>query len=188
MTSDQEHQEKLQRLEVKLKPEQIRATLSFAGLYQMTHEMIKQAVVPAVRGFYLTGFDESGYTYDEESYKESVLSLDRSVFRASLLWLVNGDAISPAQADRLQEIYAHRHELTHELVNYIVDPDREPKVDLFLDALKILKRISRFWTQIEIDIGTFEDHGDMTADDATPVSLYVLQLCIDAYREGLPAD
>jgi len=43
-------------------------------------------------------------------------------FRASLLWLVEGEAITLSQADRLDEIHAHRHELSHELVKYIVDP------------------------------------------------------------------
>jgi len=32
----------MQQLEAKLQPQRIRATLSFAGLYQISHEMIKQ--------------------------------------------------------------------------------------------------------------------------------------------------
>ena len=37
-----------------------RATLIFAGLYQLTHELIKTNVLGQVREFYLVGFDESG--------------------------------------------------------------------------------------------------------------------------------
>lgn len=51
--------EALAQLEAKLRPERIRATLSFAGLYQITHELIKQSVLEQVRGFYLCGFDET---------------------------------------------------------------------------------------------------------------------------------
>jgi hypothetical protein len=36
----------------KLRLERVRATLGFAGLYQMTHELIKAAVLVAVRQFY----------------------------------------------------------------------------------------------------------------------------------------
>lgn len=38
-----------QLLEAKLQPDRIRATLGFAGLYQMTHELIKTAVLEKVR-------------------------------------------------------------------------------------------------------------------------------------------
>jgi hypothetical protein len=58
-------------------------------------------------------------------------------------------------------------------------------VQLFIDALEILRDMSRFWTQIEIDIGTFEEYGDVLVDDAMPSSLVLLQLCIEAYADGL---
>ena len=41
---------------------------------------------------------------------------------------------------------------------YLVDPAFEPDVSLFVDALTILKAISRFWVQVEVDIGMLEDH------------------------------
>ncbi|MEU8297647.1 hypothetical protein AB0C04_10205 [Micromonospora sp. NPDC048909] len=176
-------------LMAKLQPDRIRATLSFAGLYQITHEMIKDVVLTSIRQFYLKGFDETGFRYDEERYAEQVLKRDpkRRPFPASLLWLVDSGAISLAQADRLDQIYAHRHELTHELLKYVVDPDFEPDVNLFVDAIEILTAIQRFWTQVEIDVGSFEHLGNVTVDDAVPASLVVLQLCIDAYAAGLKA-
>jgi len=175
-------------LEAKLKPDRIRATLAFAGLYQMTHQSIKEAVLDEVRQFYFCGFNEKGFLYDEERYEERVLDLapgDR--FRASLRWLVDSGAITKAQADRLDQIRDHRHELAHELMKYVIDPDFEPDVNLFTDALQILAAIRRYWTEIEIGIGTFEDHPDVTADDVAPLSLHVLQMCIDAYLAGLPS-
>ena len=41
------------------------------------------------------------------------------------------------------------------------------------------------WTQYEIDIESFEDHGEMTVDDATPATLAMLEMCIDANAQGL---
>lgn len=177
-----------QRLEAKLRPERMRATLSFAGLYQMTHELIKTAVLDEVHEFYWRGIEDGAMVYDEQAYAENVLArAPKNKFRASLLWLIEGGAITLAQADRLEDIYAHRHDLSHELIKYIVDPDFEPDVELFTDALTILKATRRFWTSIEKDIGSFEDFGDVDLDEVTPLSLAVLQMCIDAHVAGLPA-
>ncbi|SFK58679.1 hypothetical protein SAMN04488085_102347 [Geodermatophilus ruber] len=177
-----------QQLEAKLRPDRIRATLGFAGIYQMSHELIKTAVLDGVREFYWRGIENGAMAYDEQAYAKNVLVMaPKNKFRASLLWLIEGDAITPAQADRLDDIYAHRHDLSHELIKYIVDPDFEPDVELLTDALAILKAISRFWVSIEKDIGSFEDFGDVDLDEVTPLSLAVLQMCIDAYIDGLPA-
>ena len=177
-----------QRLEAKLRPERIRATLSFAGLYQITYELIKTAVLDDVHEFYWRGIADGATVYDEQAYAESVLAkAPQNRFRASLLWLVEGDAITLAQADRLEAVYSHRHDLSHELIKYIVDPDFEPDVELFTDALAILKATRRFWASIEKDMGSFEDFGDVDLDEVTPLSLAVLQMCIDAHVAGLPA-
>jgi hypothetical protein len=106
-------------------------------------------------------------------------------FRASLLWLVGSEAITLAQADRLKAINAHRHELSHELIKYNVDPGFEPSPELFTDALAILKAIRRFWSSVEKDIGSFEHFGDVDHDEVVPLSLMILQQCIDAHVAGL---
>lgn len=93
----------LRSIEAKLQPQRIRATLAFAGLYQMTHELIKVSVLDEVRQFYRTGFDAQGWRYDEEAYKTRVLAFaPKDRFRASLLWLVEVGAITVEQADRLK--------------------------------------------------------------------------------------
>jgi hypothetical protein len=174
------------RLEAKLAPTRIRATLTFAGLYQITHEMIKQAVVDEVFDFYRTGFADGKWIHDRSRYASRVLSkAPKNRFRASVLWLVEAGAITLDQADRLTAIYEHRNELTHELIKYIVDPDFEPEMDLFTDSLTILKDVRRFWTSIEHDIGTFEEFDEVDIDEIVPLSLLVLQRCLDAYVAGL---
>jgi hypothetical protein len=78
-----------QRLEVKLRPERIRATLGFVGLYQMIHELIKTAVLDEVREFYWRGIADGVVVYDEQAYAENVMvRAPKNKFRASLLWLV----------------------------------------------------------------------------------------------------
>jgi hypothetical protein len=182
-----------QLLLAKLQPASIRSTLSFAGLYQMTHEMLKQAIIDRVRSFYSPGFNEKGPTLDEVAYRVKVLDAARTegwtennkqVFTASAAWLVRADAITAAQAQRLQNIYDHRHELTHELVSFIVDPDRNLDAQMFVDAVAILRDVHRFWISIERDIGMFDHLGQVSLDEVTPLSIALLEQCIDAYLEG----
>lgn len=176
------------RLEAKLRPARIRATLGFAGLYQLVHELIKTAVLAEVREFYHRGFEDGVVLYDEQAYAKDVMAkAPKSRFRASLLWLVEGGAITLTQADRLDDIFAHRHDVSHELIKYVIDPDFEPNVVLLTDALAILKAIRCFWTGIEKDVGSFDEFGDVDLDEVTPLSLAVVQMCIDAYIAGLPA-
>lgn len=176
------------RLEVKLHPSRIRATLGFAGLYQMVHELIKTAVLVEVREFYRRGFEDGVVLYDERAYAKDVMAkAPKNKFRASLLWLVDGGALTLAQADRLEDVFAHRHDVSHELMKYVIDPDFEPDVALLTDALAILKAINRFWTSIEKDIGAFDEFGHVDLDEVTPLSLVVVQMCVDAYVGGLPA-
>lgn len=112
----------------------------------------------------------------EERYKNTVLSLSpRKPFEASLLWLVDMEAITSAQASRLESIYAHRHQLSHELINYVVDPELEPDPQLLIEALGILKTIDEFVLSFE----------GLALREAFPASHIVLQMCIDAYTEGL---
>ena len=150
--------------------------------------MVNQAVVSDVHEFYWCGFDETGMLYDEEGYQRDVKSLDKSRFRASAKWLVNSGAITDEQVDVLERLYVHRNGIAHELPKYLIDVQHNPDMHLFVEAMHVLKAIRRFWTQIEIDIGTFEAHGDVTVDDVQPLSMEFLGLLIQAFADGLPGE
>jgi hypothetical protein len=131
------------RLEAKLAPHRIRSTLAFAGLYQLTHELIKKDVVEEVRRFFgKSPFDKKTWFYGKDEYSKCVLSRHENTFKASLLWLIEMKALTEERAERLDAIYAHRHQLTHELGKYLVDVDFEPDMTLFIDALAILGDLS----------------------------------------------
>lgn len=183
-----------QRLKAKLRPDVIRGTLAFAGLYQVTHEMIKHTVLIKVREFFCSDLNLDGsdsMTVEEnERYRCSVLALAENRFRASLLWLVKNDAITQIQADRLELVRGHRDDLVHELIKYLIDPDEDPDVDLLVDAIATLKDLHRFWINVELSTGGFfrsdgSDVGDVEADEVVPLSMMVLQQCLDAYLEGM---
>lgn len=136
-----------QRLRGKLEPANLRATMAFAGLYQITSEMIRHTVIDKVRDFYWIDLELDGAmsAKNKERYRVEVLSLARNKeFPASLKWLVQSKAITEAQADRLGAVHAHRNELTHELVRYMVDADAHPDIGLLAESLAILKDLNRF--------------------------------------------
>ena len=68
-----------------------------------------------------------------------MLSRHKVPFKACLNWLVEMAALTAEQAGRLDDIYRHRNDLSHELSKYIVDPHLEPDIELFLEALAILQ-------------------------------------------------
>ncbi|MEV0434095.1 hypothetical protein [Nocardia sp. NPDC050413] len=171
-------------LEAKLRPESIRFALMFASLLQMIHEQLKLVVLDEVREFYCTGCDESGRSIvNEDAYRRKVLDLaPKNKFRASLLWLVKSEAITMAQADRLNDIYVHRHAVTHELIKYIVDPDERLDSDLFVEAVEILKAIKRFWAGIML-YTTIDNPAEVDLDEVFTLDMIVLQRCVDAVIE-----
>jgi hypothetical protein len=56
--------------------------------------MIKAVIIEPIRNVYMTGFDTSGFTCDEGRYERDVKRRDPNLFRASLLWLVEGQVTS----------------------------------------------------------------------------------------------
>ena len=173
----------------KLQPRRIRDTLQFATLIQLTHELIKRSVLKGVKGFYghveYNGVDE-WIGGDREIYERDVLArVPGRQFDASIAWLVDHDALSHHQADRLSEIYSHRHDLTHEIAKYVIDPEFEPNRKLYVEAVQILQTLERFWMEIEVDSGLLYEHPTATIDDVTPGRLLILQLCLDAYLDGI---
>lgn len=182
-------QDELDRQAAKLAPERIRHVLAFAGLFQMMHEMIKSSVLDAVAGFYGHVRSVDRWMWGKERYNAQVLSkAPKKPFDASLAWLVEAKAITQEQSDRLAAVYAHRHDLTHSLAKYVVYLDYEPDYRLFLDALNTLGDLSRFWTQVEVDTGTFEDYPGVKAEEIVPLNIAVLDLCIQALYETFPQD
>ena len=169
----------------------MRSTLAFAGLYQLTHEMLKSCVLDDVKGFYgYLDVADGAWVPEQgkEEYVRNVLARDpKRPFRASLLWLQEMGAVDADDAERLDAIYAHRHELTHSLGRYLVDPQFEPDLDLFVDALKTLRKISRFWTEVEHSLGTFDEFPDLDLDEVVPGRIALLDLCVQAYAAGLTA-
>jgi hypothetical protein len=110
--------------------EAIGGTLIRAGCFLCAYELIQSEIVPKVRDFFLEGFNEQGYLYDEVGYNRTVRSLNpKNKFDASCDWLVARGALTAEQVATLKRVQAHRNDIAHKLPELLVDPDFEIQTD-----------------------------------------------------------
>lgn len=184
-----EHDE-LSLLHNKLAPARINQMLAFSALFQLVHGAIKIQVLDKTKSFFgYSGLFGEGIwingSYGKDDYSRSALELDpRSHFKAALNWLVQMGAIAEEDIPQLDVIYHHRHDLTPRLSKCLIDIAHEPDVNLLVDGITILQKISRFWTQVEIDSGSSEHLGEVSVDDAVSAQLLLNQICVDAYLQS----
>lgn len=181
-------------LEERLTPEYLRFAMAFAGLFQLSHELLKSRILDGVRGFFAFGFDQKK---DAEEFDRAVIQPARragirNTFDACVRWLVDAEAITMDDAERLEVILRHRNELTHELPVFIMDTDRKLDLDLFVDAARILRRIETFWAGVELETGGFYQPEtddwitDVDPEEVQSLGLALLWQCVRALApEGL---
>lgn len=167
------------RLQDKIQPENVVVALVRAGALLTGYELVKTAIIDEVNGFFLQGFDEDGLIYSKD-YEKSVLTLGRNAFDASVNWLIQMDAITQDQADALEAIRSHRHEIAHELARFIVDPDADVSVDRLAELQGIMRSLDRFWGGINVDTNPDFDGIDVDRDNIVSGSgallTYLLQI------------
>lgn len=144
----------------KLEPEHVRANLVRAGLYLAGWEMLKSEIQNKVKEFYLTGFDENGLTYSID-FDRRVLARHKSRFEASLLWLVEANGLTEAEADQARALREYRNEVAHELPKMLTEVGHDIDVDRIRQMNHLLKSLGVFWGRIEVDINPDFDGQDV---------------------------
>lgn len=141
------------QLELKLLPETMALSLMRAATLLTGWEFIRSDIVTGVRDFFLIGFNEDGYLYDDDYQRDvvSMVSDDVSIFDASATWLVRMEALTEEDVALLGEIRRHRNEVAHELAAFLIDPDRQVRVHLLDEARSLIERLGRFWGGIDVD-------------------------------------
>ncbi len=167
------------RLQDKIQPENVATALVRAGALLTGYELIKTAIIDEVKGFFVQGFDEDRLIYSKD-YERKVLPLGKNAFEASVNWLIQMEALTQDQADSLDAIRSHRHELAHELARFIVDPDADVSVDRLTELQGIMRSLDRFWGGINIDTNPDFDGADVDRDNIVSGSgallTYLLQI------------
>lgn len=182
-----EDQARLGRIAEKLAPASIKATLIRAGALLSGYELVKSSILEQVRSFYSFNF-ENGEWITDPQYDVQVLALDprRRPFAASVAWLVAGGAISAEQAAALERIRDHRHDVGHELVRFLSDPDADVDVDLLRRAGDTLRDLGRFWGGISADTDPDYDHTEVDYDGIRSLNSIMYDYVLEV--AGLPSE
>jgi hypothetical protein len=169
-----------------LSPKNMQITLSYCGLYQLIHETIKYEVTGRLKSLY--GYSDlledrkwSMGTESEKSYNRDVRNLGESPFQGSIKWLIESEAISQNDEEKLETIYNYRHTVAHEVNKLLVDEQSRPDIDLLISSIDILKKISRFWTNLEIQTGGIILPENSTIDDVIPGNILIVDLAIQSF-------
>jgi hypothetical protein len=157
------------RLTAKLSPESMTRTLIRAGAFLSAYELVRLQVVDAVRDFYWTGREDNGRKVLRPEYQAEVRDRDKNPYRASVAWLVEGEAITRAEADVLEKVHAHRHEVAHELPKLLINPDFEIDVGLLIAAAVVLRKLGVFWGRFTVDADPQWDGAEVSDDDIRSV-------------------
>jgi hypothetical protein len=174
-----EYAERLRALTAKLEPEAIGGTLIRAGCFLCAYELIQSEIVPKVRDFFLEGFNEQGYLYDEVGYNRTVRSLNpKNKFDASCNWLVARGALTAEQVATLKRVQAHRNDIAHKLPELLVDPDFEIQTDLLLAAVECLRSLGLFWSAIEVDTTPHWEVGEVDYEGIKTGSYLLMEYLI----------
>jgi hypothetical protein len=120
-------------------------------------------------------------TESEKSYNRDVRNLGESPFQGSIKWLIESEAISQNDEEKLETIYNYRHTVAHEVNKLLVDEQSRPDIDLLISSIDILKKISRFWTNLEIQTGGIILPENSTIDDVIPGNILIVDLAIQSF-------
>lgn len=133
----------------------IRANLKQAGAFFAAYQMLRNAVVDRVRAHFLAE------DWDYESYDQKVLSLHRSRFHASLLWLAEVGALDASHIDEIHEIRRHRNRVAFELPGLLNSPTVEVDASL-LDRVRFyVERIEKFLAEMNASQRSTSPKGEL---------------------------
>jgi len=117
MTIDKENTEKWLKF---LDPENLKDRLIFSAFYIATFESFKDYIVDEVKFFFNSGFTNGEFTFSER-YKTEVLSKDKSIMKATLLFLKYFGTIEENDIDIFNELRKYRNKLSHELIDLLFE-------------------------------------------------------------------
>lgn len=177
--------EKLKTWSTILNPENLKGNLMFASLYVALFESFKDSIIDKIRFFYCNGFNEQGYLVTE-GYKLKVLSLDKSIFKSSLLWLKEVEALDDMDIETIDQLRQYRNKLSHELITLIFDCLLDDLPSKLIELIELRTKIEKWWI-LNVELPTQEEiSGDMEIDEDNIVT--GLQVIIQVILELISDD
>ncbi len=135
-----------------LNPQTLKNNLVKCSVYIVFFEKLKESIIEKIRDFYWTGYLD-GKDIISDEYKKRFYKQGIDIFDESLNWLVENEAISNVDKQKIIELKDHRNEIAHEMVNFITSIEKDAKESLLLECYEILSKIDKWWI-IEVELPT----------------------------------
>lgn len=164
-----------------LHPGNLKDNLMFSSLYIATFESFKDYVIDEVKFFFHVGFSDENDNFDPK-YIESVKSKDKKyIDNASLLWLIEIEAISQEDFELYKELRQYRNKLSHELMTLLFEGLPEELPEKFNKLIQLRTKIEKWWI-LNIEIPTscdFDSEEEITETDIFTSSQIFNQIIFD---------
>jgi len=138
-----------------LDPENLKGNLMFSSLYIASFEAFKDYVVDEVKFFFNNGFKDGEFTFSNE-YNTKVKILDKSLLKATLIWLKDLEAIDEKDIETYDELRQYRNKLSHELMTLLFEGLPQELPEKFAQLIALRVKIEKWWI-MNIEIPTNPD-------------------------------
>ncbi|CAA9582696.1 MAG: hypothetical protein AVDCRST_MAG86-3064 [uncultured Truepera sp.] len=171
------------KLDELLNPDLLRARLISASLYLAAYELLENSIVERIKIFLVIGFEVDN-SADLATYRDEVLSRNKSPIYASLSWLLEQNAITKGDLKKYEAIKNCRNVVAHEMTSVIVGEVKTDYLEQFPIMIALLKKIETWWI-LNVDVPTNPefDGVNVTEVDIMPGPVIVLQLLLNIALE-----
>ncbi len=163
-----------------LNPNNLKENLMFSSLYIASFEAFKDYVIEEVKFFFNVGFSNKEFAFSEE-YNVKVRAKDKSIIKATLLWLKENDAIEDKDIAIYDNLREYRNKLSHELMSLIFEGLSDELPEKFSQLILLRVKIEKWWI-MNIEIPTnpdFNSDSEIKEEDITTSSQLFNQLIFD---------
>jgi hypothetical protein len=138
-----------------LNPENLKGNLMLSSLYIATFESFKDYIVDEVKFFFHNGLKDGIDIFDPK-YETHVKAKDKSVVKASLLWLMEMEAIDENDILKVDDLRQYRNKLSHELMTLLFEGLPEELPEKFAQLIQLRVKVEKWWI-LNIEIPTNPD-------------------------------
>ncbi|MCK4376093.1 MAG: hypothetical protein KAX19_12215 [Candidatus Brocadiae bacterium] len=147
-----------------LNAQTLRQTLVAASVFLTAYEMLKDALIDHLRGFYSHTWSADGEWEISPEYREKVLSLDKKEMVACAKWFRQGGALDDDDLLLLKEVADHRNVVAHELPSILGSIEKDVSLLHLRCIYALTSKIDKWWIR-EIEVPTNPDFDDASPTD-----------------------
>lgn len=136
-----------------LNPDIIKNNLVVCSLFLTSYELLKNSIIDRIKVFLCNKYiiKENVIEYEESDDYKEVKKLNKNIFEASLIWLLNYQVINEEEKLMIQKIRKHRNIIAHRIPNILVDDNFNIDKNLFKESKRLFDKIEKWWV-INVDM------------------------------------